>query len=129
METRESGQLRRRKEKKMLTLKLCRERVTRIVEVESVIIYPQGKTEGSDDDPYLLSNLSRLIAATKSSGETEDFYIAKKWDDVDTHMPRPEGPFDFWHRAYIENAEGATTEAVYPDEGMRTHSTKSEKKK
>ena len=96
----------------MLTVKLMRHHVTRIVEATHVAIYPAGKAEGSDDNPTLRTNKVRELLVTTHSGSDFCFVIASNPDDVANSHLDLNG--EFWHCAYIENAHGATTETVRP---------------
>lgn len=96
----------------MLTVKLCKGRVTKIVEATEVNIYPCGPDAGSDLDPSKRTSSIFEVSGTSWDGKSFAFYVR------DLQKPAPEDNFgfapevDFYGCAYIENAHGATTETV-----------------
>src|SRR5437899_497128 len=96
----------------MLTLKLYRGHVTKIVEATELNIFPCGRADGSDDDPTKRTNKVREIAITPYGGDPQVFFIADNEEALKNAYCGDLAPF--WNGAYIENAHGATTETVRP---------------
>jgi hypothetical protein len=98
----------------MFTVKLCKGRVTKLVEAAEVNIYPCGPTAGSDLDPSRRTNEIFEIAGETSEGKSFAFYVR------DLQKAAPDDNFgfapevDFYGCAFIENSHGATTETVRP---------------
>jgi len=93
----------------MLTVKLYKGHVMKVIEAVEVNIFPCGKAEGSDQDAKLRTNRVREIALARYGGHTEVFYVS------DGEAENQAGPgIETWDVAYIENAHGATTETVRP---------------
>jgi len=104
-------EIQKKEEEEMLTVKLYKHHTTKIIEATEVNIFPNGRAEGSDNEPKLRTNKVREISIQTYSGRQEVYYIAD--DDkqlADSHA----GIADYWHGAYIENAHGATTETIRP---------------
>lgn len=92
----------------MFTVKLCRGQVAKIVEAESVDIFPAGPEPNSDQKPGLRSSAVREISVTNGERRTA-YYIANP------NKPRPESfnkEVEFFDVAYIENSDGDTTEII-----------------
>jgi hypothetical protein len=92
----------------MFTVKLCRGQVKRIVEAESVDIFPAGLEPGSDQKPRLRTSAVREISVTNGERRAA-YYIANP------NKPRPEGfneEVELFDVAYIENSDGDTTEVI-----------------
>lgn len=93
----------------MLTLKLCKEHVTKIVEALEIDIFPCGKAAGSDEHPEKRTNKVREIAVRNYEGKHEAYYVGQL-EDVEQSNPALSAlRYDV---AYIENGHGATTETV-----------------
>jgi hypothetical protein len=94
----------------MLTVKLMKGNSTKIIEAVEVDIHPCGRAEGSDDNPKRRTNKVREIIVRTHSGSRDAFYVSVT-PGVDSHAGESA---DMWDCAFIENAHGATTEAVHP---------------
>lgn len=93
----------------MMTVKLYKGHITKLVEAVEINIFPCGRAEGSDQDPKLRTNKVREIEVVTHSGKTAVFYVS------DGEAESQFGPgVETWNGAYIENAHGATTETVRP---------------
>lgn len=91
----------------MLTVKLQKGHMTKIIEALEVDVYPCGKAPGSDENPRLRTNAVREISVHTYGEGQQVFYVSE--GDVDSHA----GPSaEMWDVAYIENAHGATTERI-----------------
>ena len=95
----------------MFTIKLYREHTTRIVQADSVEVFPAGPAEKMADDPAQRTNDVREIALVGTADNSTVFYVAKVpcW----AHEP-PYNRRDVYDAVYIENERGATTEVVRP---------------
>lgn len=96
----------------MLTVKLMKGHVTKIVEAIEVNIYPAGKPEPvptpiGGQPTSLPTNKVREVAGSTPNGGSFAFYIS------DSDAECQAGVVDLWDCAYIENAHGATTERVH----------------
>jgi hypothetical protein len=110
---RESGKFRRRNEKKnMFTVKLIRGKVTKIVGANSINIFPAGapsnknKGEGTTQIPEATNQVREMSVETINGGQPQTFFIGYEGASC-IH-----GQVELWEVAYIENANGATTERV-----------------
>lgn len=93
----------------MFTLKLYRGHTSKFIEAESLEVFSAGPASGIDEDPTKRTNDVREISCVipgKPAGAV--FYIStqKCWAS--------ELSKDVFHYAYIENANGRTTERIYP---------------
>jgi hypothetical protein len=91
----------------MFTVKLVRNNTMRLVEAETINIYPAGlpDTEGTADNPAPLTNKIRGISVTLG-GKMEVFHVGDDPSQIT-------GDVDLYECAYIENSNGSTTERVY----------------
>ena len=87
----------------MLTVKLMKGHVTKIIEATEVNIYPAHK-----GDDGRMDNKIREVAGTKYDGNSFAFFVAE-----DSRHDGFADTVEFYKCAYIENAHGATTEKVY----------------
>ena len=93
----------------MFTLKLYRGHTIRILEVESIQVFAAGPAAVLPDDPKNRTNDVREIACVVPSKHTgEVFYITQ-----DIRKMRQTG-CEVYNYAYLENANGSTTERIYP---------------
>jgi hypothetical protein len=93
----------------MLTVKLMRGDVTKVLEAQMIDIYPAGKAQGSDVDPSKRTNLVREISITGPHlNGNMVFYVSDEKDASKLDLQ----PADVWDIAYIENSQGKTTETI-----------------
>lgn len=93
----------------MFTLKLYRGHTVNVLEVESIQVYPAGPPDKMPDDPKDRTNDVREIVCVVPGKHTgEVFYITG-----DIHKMRA-CDFAVYNYAYLENANGKTTEKIYP---------------
>jgi len=96
----------------MFTVKLIRGNVTKLVAATTIVIYPAGKPEEANESPappVVMTNKMREISVETSSGQKQAFYIGDDASREAAGIPVQE----LWDHAFIENANGATTERVY----------------
>jgi hypothetical protein len=110
----ESGKFRRRKEKKnMFTVKLIKGKVTKIVAAKSISIFPSGMPSNKATVELASSNVTIPEATNQVremsleiNNEQQTFFVGYEGASC-IH-----GDVALWDCAYIENANGATTEKV-----------------
>ena len=96
----------------MFTVKLIRGKVTKIVSANSINIFPAGtpsnknEGEGTTQIPQATNQVREMSVETTRGGQPETFFVGYE-GAVCIH-----GPVELWDCAYIENANGATTERV-----------------
>ena len=104
---------RRRKKKKMLTVKLVRGHEMKIVEAVDVTVRNAGKPHPNVVAPANHPTDSiREVSVRLHAGHTESFYVSQLGALPGSAMGGE--PIPTWDVAYIENAHGATTERVLP---------------
>jgi hypothetical protein len=97
----------------MFTVKLIRGKVTKIVGANSINIFPAGKPaaddtvkEANQTVPEATNQVREMSVETINGGQPQTFFIGYEGAAC-IH-----GKVELWDVAYIENANGATTERV-----------------
>jgi len=76
----------------------------KLVEAETVSIYPAGKPTTNGSAPQPCTNKIRGITIERQ-GKTQTFHVGDDESAI--------AEVDLYHCAFIENSSGATTERVY----------------
>ena len=102
----------------MLTVKLQLGHITKIVEADSVDIYPSGPREKMADEPKDRDASVIELSIGHLTRQNEVFYLGcpngtTPWDKALAWWGQEQGHW-LYDRAYIENQNGKTVEIVQP---------------